>query len=111
MNPLCGELDAYKFVKPGKLNNTQLKLIIEDINKPQKSTIVIDENLNPIKPEFTVNDRKLDSINRMNHPWEKYEDNYLIANYGIMTWNEIGKKLFRSAKSCRRRYKKIKGDF
>jgi len=35
MNPLCGELDAYKFVKPGKLNNTQLKLIIEDINKPQ----------------------------------------------------------------------------
>jgi hypothetical protein len=35
MNLLCGELDAYKFVKPGKLNNTQLKLIIEDINKPQ----------------------------------------------------------------------------
>ena len=35
MNPLCRELDAYKFVKPGKLNNTQLNLIIEDINKPQ----------------------------------------------------------------------------
>ena len=35
MNQLCGELDAYKFVKPGKLNNTQLNLIIEDINKPQ----------------------------------------------------------------------------
>lgn len=35
MNQLCGELDAYKFVKPSKLNNTQLKLIIEDINKPQ----------------------------------------------------------------------------
>ena len=81
---------------------------IEDINKPQKSTIIIDENLNPIKPEFTVNDRKLDSINRMNHPWEKYEDNYLIANHGIMTWNEIGKKLFRTGKSCRRRYNKIK---
>jgi hypothetical protein len=35
MNQLCGELDVYKFVKPCKFNNTQLNLIIEDINKPQ----------------------------------------------------------------------------
>lgn len=84
---------------------------LENKNKPKNSVVVIDNNLNVIQPDCEVEkDKNINDI-KVNFPWRKYEDNYLKKMNHKMTWAEIGKVLHRSAKACRRRYKKIKGDF